>query len=132
MILLGYVWSEILLGILYVSLGLLLVVILYRKLLSFLGRGSVVKADYCELSALEENPASGELTFYFTTNNDVQFRLLILDDDLNEISCVSEKKATKGGNIIRFDSTQIVDGKYYYALVTDKQRSMKKMTIKNS
>ncbi len=132
MILLGYNWSEILLGILYVSLGLLIVVILYRKLLSILGRGKVVRTDYCELYALEQDPASGELTFYFTTSKDINFKLLILDTELNDIICVAEKKATPGGNIIRFDSKQLENGVYFYSLVTENQRTMKKMTIKNA
>lgn len=131
MVLLGYSWIDIALGILYVSLGLLIIVILYRKLLAHLGKGEPVKKDYCVLYSLEQEPVVGEATFYFTSESVKEYRLVILDEELNEVALVKEGSCSVGGNIIRYDSTKLTNGQYYFSLITENQKTSKKMTVKN-
>lgn len=131
MILLGYSWTSILMGTLYASLGLLIVVIAYRKLLKYLDRGRPTSKKYCVLYTLEDEPSSGELTFYFTSEEPVEFKLSILDDDMNELKVIKSAKSGVGGNIVRYDSTEIENGNYYYCLQTEQQRTMKKMKVAN-
>ena len=131
MVLLGYSWIDILLGVLYVSLGLLVIVILYRKLIAHLGKGEPIKEDYCVLYSLESEPTSGEAEFYFTSDSVKNYKLIILDGEMNELKIVKEDKCTVGGNIIRFDTTQLTNGQYFYSLVTDNQKTSKKMTVQN-
>ena len=131
MILLGYNWVDILFGILYTSLGLLVIVILYRKLLSYLGRNEPTKADYCVLYSLEENPSKGEITFYFTAEAEKDYKLYITDNDGGLNHSVREGKCTPGGNIVRFDSALLSNGNYYFVLETENQKTAKKMTVAN-
>ncbi len=78
MVLVGFSVTQTLLGVLIVSLGLLVLIIAYKKLLAYLGKGSIIKEDYCVLYPLESNPISGEAEFYFTTekNRNIIFELL--------------------------------------------------------
>ena len=131
MILLGYSWSTILLGTLYASLGLLIVVIAYRQLIRYLDKGRPNPNKYCVLYTLEEDVSEGELTFYFTSEEPVAYKMIILDEDLNEIRVIREETSGSGGNIVRFDSVELPNGDYYYCLQTDVQRTMKKMRIAN-
>ena len=131
MILLGYSWTSILLGTLYASLGLLIVVIAYRRLLKYLDKGRPVSRKYCTLYTLEEHPSAGEVTFYFTSEEPVKYKLMILDEDMNELKIIKSDTSGIGGNIVRFNSIELNNGDYFYCLQTEEQRTMKKMRVIN-
>ena len=122
---------DVVIGILYVTLVGTVVFILYRLLLKRLSRGAIVQSDFCVLYPLEQDPAKGELEFYFTTEAQRDVKLTILDQDLKDIATVMEKMATKGGNIVRFDSTTLSNGEYFFCLKTENQKTMKKMRVFN-
>lgn len=122
---------DVVIGILYVTLVGTVVFILYRLLLKRLSRGAIVQSDFCVLYPLEQDPAKGELEFYFTTEAQRDVKLTILDQDLKDIATVMEKMATKGGNIVRFDSTTLSNGEYFFCLKTENQKTMKKMRVLN-
>jgi hypothetical protein len=117
--------------IMCVTLGLLVIAIGYRQLLRYLGKGTPPKEDYCVLYSLEKNPAVGELEFYFTSEQPKSVTINILDEEMNFVTEVATIDCHKGGNIIRYDSTQIANGNYFYALQTANQKTMKKMRVQN-
>ena len=119
-------------GMMWVSLGVLVAVILYKRLLRTFSKGTISKEGYCELFSLEIDPASGELPFYFTSNKERSITLSLLDKDMNLIQIIAEKDCKVGGNIIRFDSTQIPNGDYFYCLKTENQKVVKKMQVLNT
>ena len=132
MILVGYSWIDVGLGTLYASLGLLILSIAYKRLLRKLSDGAVRGEDYCVLYALEEDPVSGEVEFYFTSEQKREFRLLILGEDMEDIALVAEKTASPGGNIVKFNTTVLKNGIYYFCLKTENQKTMKKMHVLNA
>ncbi len=115
----------------WVSLVILVVYILYKWLLNRLQKGAVQHQNYCVLANLEDDPASGELIFYFTSNEVKNVRIVILDSQMNDLIEVSNEDCSVGGNIIRFDSTELPNGEYFYGLITENQKTVKKMTIQN-
>lgn len=124
--------GKLIIGALCVSLAILLLVIGYRKLLAYLGKnGGPAKEDYCVLYSLEENPVVGEVSFYFTAHESKEVAIHILNEEYNLVKEVSKKMCTEGGNIIRFESKDIENGNYYYGLITDNQKTIKKMRISN-
>ncbi len=131
MLLLGISTPKILIGILCVSLAILAVIIAYRKLLSYLGRGGVVQKDYCVLYSIENNPASGEVEIYFTTEFEKKVTIELLNEDLSLNRILKELIANHGGHIVRFQSEEIVNGNYFYCLKSDNQKTMKRLTIQN-
>lgn len=132
MVLVGLTFTKVLLGILTVSLALLLLYIGYKKLLAFLGKGLPVAEDYCVLYTLEKDPAMGELEFYFTNECAKTVALELLNADMSLNQLIIEQEYPEGGHIVRFDSTRIANGNYFYALRTDNQKTMKKMTVQNA
>ncbi len=131
MLLVGYSFYDVLIGVLYASLVLLVLILAYRKLLNHLGRNAVKHEDYCQLYSLEVSPAKGELPFYFTSTMVRPYQLLILDNDMKELQEVVSQDCKVGGNIIRFDSSKLSNGDYFYCLKTDNQKISKKMTVLN-
>ena len=73
MILIGFSIEKVLLGVLFVSLALLVLIIAYRKLLAYLGKGSPAPKDYCVLYSIEQDPVVGEVEIYFTTTFEIRF-----------------------------------------------------------
>ena len=132
MILVGYTWLDVAEGMSFTSLGILLMVMIYKRILKSLSKGAIDKDEYCELYSLEIEPASGELPFYFTSAKEKKVSVSLLDSDMNFLQEIAQQDCKVGGNIIRFDSTQIPNGNYYYCLKTDNQKVMKKMRVLNS
>lgn len=132
MILAGFTFNgTTVIYIMCVTLGILVIAIGYRQLLKYLGRGTPPKEDYCVLYGLEKNPAQGELEFYFTSEQPRSVTINILDQEMNFFTEVTTLDCHKGGNIVRYDSTQIANGNYFYCLQTENQKTMKKMRIQN-
>lgn len=124
--LVGLSFTEILLGVLYVSLALLVIVIAYRKLLNYLGKGNPVKEEYLVLYTVKVDQENDEYTFYFTADNPKDFRLVVLNTDMEEIGSLDEGTCTPGGNIVRLKRGELPAGAAYYCIQTDNQKTMKK------
>jgi hypothetical protein len=121
---------EAVIQFLFVSLLILLGVIAYRALLKKFQRGQVVHKEFCELYNLDQEPAQGELAFYFVCPEACEVRFAIWQ--FNQIVCeVAQGTYEKGGHILRFDSTKLANGVYYYGIVTADQETKKRMTIAN-
>lgn len=122
---------EVVVGVLIFSLSLLIFAIAYKKLLAYLGKGSLPKEKYCVLYSLEVESASGEVKFYFTSEVKREVKFQIFDQKYNFIKEIYNQECKADGNIIPFDTTTLENGIYYYAIVTENQKTMKKMTIAN-
>jgi|SRR5690606_8044966 len=131
MMILNFSAMEVVVGVLIFSLSLLIFAIAYKKLLAYLGKGSLPKEKYCVLYSLEVEPASGEVKFYFTSEVKREVKFQIFDQKYNFIKEIYNQECKADGNIIPFDTTTLENGIYYYAIVTENQKTMKKMTIAN-
>lgn len=123
--------TKLLLGILSLSLAVLLIVIAYKKLLAYLGKTDMITEDYCILYSLEEQPSTGEIELYFTTNSRRVCKMSILNYDMSLHSVIFEEEVKEGGNIVRFSTKNVENGLYFYQLETENQKTMKKIEIKN-
>lgn len=88
-------------------------------------------ADYCDLHSLEKEVVGGTTEIYFTSEIDRDAKIILLDQDLKEVKVIKEGHFTKGGNIVRFDTTTVPNGQYYFSLITDNQKTTKKMHVRN-
>ena len=122
---------EKLLDVLFYSLGILILIILYRLLLKRLSKGNINIESYCTLYSLEINPASGEVEFYFVTPELMKIEFSIWKEN-EKISELRNDHFKKGGHIIRYDTTQLPDGEYFFGIVTLNQRTIKRFNIKNN
>ena len=131
LVLLGLSFVKIALGVLYTSITVIVVYILYKRLLRYMNRGVPNKALYCELNALEQDPAKGILEFYFTSLESKKVSVEILDESYQSIEILADRDFEAGQHIVRYDSTKVSNGVYYYQLKTDNQQTMKMMRILN-
>jgi hypothetical protein len=121
---------EAVIQFLFVTFLILLSIIGYRALLRKFQRGQVVHKEFCELYNLDQEPAQGELAFYFVCPQECEVKLAIWQ--FNKIVCeVAQASFEKGGHILRFDSTKLANGVYYYGILTSDQETKKRMTIAN-
>lgn len=121
---------EAIVKFLFVSFLILLAVIGYRALLRRFQRGQVKHRDFCELYTLDQDPAAGELAFYFVCPDQttVQFGIWQNNSLVQELA---SQTFDKGGHILRFDSTALANGVYYYGIITPDQETKKRMIIAN-
>jgi hypothetical protein len=131
MIILGFSFVNVALGVLYTSLILIVGYISYKKLLQKFNKDVPDKASYCELNPLEKNPASGLLEFYFTTSSERNVSFEILNESYTSVALVTNQIYQEGQHILRFDSTQLENGNYFYQLKTENQQTIRKMVILN-
>lgn len=131
MILAPITFGKIAIGVLFVSLALLILIIAYRKLLGYLGKGRVPKEDYCVLYSLEVQPAKGDVDFYFTSESKKEVRIHVLNEKYDFVLEAYNAQCKTGGNVVRFQTESLQNGDYFYCLMTDNQKTMKKMTVAN-
>ena len=130
-LLVGFSVVRIVLGVLYASIAIIIAIILYKRLLRRMTKDNPDQELYCELSGLEKDPASGELEFYFTSNDSKFVTFEILNEDYSTIDTVAAAEYNPGQHIVRYDSTKLKNGSYFYQLKTSNQQTIKKMTILN-
>lgn len=131
MILYTYNWTEIGMWILIVLTLTTIAIVVYKKLLMRLNRDNMNTADYCVLYSLENEQVSGVVELYFTTEHKRNAKMVLLDSDMKELLVIKEGDFSSGGNIVRFDTASVANGNYFYALITDNQKTTKKMNIRN-
>lgn len=124
-------FTQIALGTLYVSIIVIILYFVYQKLLSRINRKEPNKALYCDLIYLENDVAKGIVEFYFTNLEVKNIRFEILNQQYESISILAEDDFEIGQHIVRFDSTSVPNGNYFYQLKTDNQQTMRKMYVNN-
>lgn len=122
---------EFVVGALALSLAILVFIIAYRKLLAYLGKGRLPKEKYCVLHSLEIDPAHGEVKFYFTSEEKKEVKIHLLDEQYNFVQEIYNTVCKADGNVIPFNTKQLKNGIYYYCLMTDNQKTLKKMQLHN-
>jgi hypothetical protein len=116
---------------LFISLLIVLCFIAYRLLLKKLSGGKPSPDAFCILYSLENNPASGEIEFYFVSPGTIKIEFSIWKED-DKILELSNDYFNKGGHIIRFDSRLLPNGEYFFGIVSSNQKTIKRFSIQNT
>ncbi|MEN9988731.1 MAG: hypothetical protein RLZZ585_1770 [Bacteroidota bacterium] len=121
---------EMIIEFLIATLIILVAIIAYRFLLRYLSKGNVDQAQFCELYSLDHEPASGEVSFYFVcpSTTHVAFHIWKADE---VVLTLTDKEYEQGGNLLKFQTTELPNGTYYFGIETSKQKSQKRFTIQN-
>lgn len=123
---------KIFISFLYILFTIITLAVLYKMLIRRLGRKSIKPELYCELVSIEHQPAGGIIDFCFFCNSAKHIHFDITDLNFNPIEEITSKEYKAGQHILKFDSTHIDDGFYFYRLRTDNQQIFKKIHIKNN
>lgn len=122
-------WESKLLATLIVLAAVGMLYIAYKALLKRFSKGSLKKEDYALLYDLEHKAHSGEIEFYFTIEQPKKVALSILDEQMTSLHLVVDSDFSVGGHIVRFDTKVLPNGVYFYCLMTNNQKTMKKMFV---
>ena len=117
-----------------IAIGLsacLILYLLYKNFIQRLNKGAINHAEYVKLFELENTLVTGELEFYFTTEDPKDVKFSILNQDLSEKMILREELFKTGGHIVRFDTSQLENGIYFYCLETNNQKTMKRMKVQH-
>lgn len=119
------------LAILFTILGILVLYLAYKELLRHLGKGIPPKEDYAVLYGLERAKVTGEVEFYFTIDQPKKVLFSLLNSDLEEIRVLADQEYKVGGHIVRYDTSHLPEGIYFYCLRSENQKTMKRMFVQH-
>jgi hypothetical protein len=119
------------LAIVFSILGIFVLYLAYKELLRHFGRGSIVKEEYATLYGLEKPRITGEVEFYFTINQAKHILFSVLNSRLEEVAVVADTEYPIGGHILRYDTSALQNGIYFYCLRSENQKTMKRMHIQH-
>lgn len=126
MLLVGLNFTTVLLGLLYASIAVIVLVIAYRKLLGRLGKGAVSTDAFIEVHTPEYDSDKKVLTFYFVAKEPKEYKLSLQDLSYSHLMVVDEGQTKVGGNIVRLNNDKIQSGTYFLCFETDNQKTTKK------
>ncbi len=117
---------------LLVSISVLIGIIFYKRLLAKMGKGEVNQKKYANLYPIQRQPAMGTIEFFYEMNEEKPVEIVLLDQQMNDLQLIDTRKANVGGNKVPFDTTRVPDGRYFYELRSDLQKTAKTLIIKNN
>lgn len=123
--------ARVIVNIGWISLTIIVFILAYRFMLKRMKRGIIKPSDYVKLSTLESDDQKGEIQFFFKTPIEqlITFRIYGKASDFEKQ--LLKKSLQKGGHIVKFDTTKISNGMYFYELTTEDQKITKLFEVKN-
>jgi hypothetical protein len=114
-----------------ITLVILLAIIVYRFLIRFLSRKHINTEKYCTLFDVEDQPVRGVIPFYFSTKIARNVEFVLESAEGCRVANIANQAFEAGGHLLKFDSSALKDGTYFYLLRTENQEIRKKLVIKN-
>jgi hypothetical protein len=123
--------AKVIVNIGWFSLVVLVLIVLYRLLLKRMKRGEIKLDEYVELYPLDSEFATGTVQFFFKNKapKEVQFIIYSANESFSEV--LTDQTYKPGGHILKFDTTKVPNGKYYFELKTENQKTSKLMEVRN-
>lgn len=127
--------QQIVLTIGWVAFFLLILVIIYRlyirKIKQKREQRDLFKKLYINLHPIKNDPANGIVPIFIEAHQVIQVKLRIFSPQLAIDKIIEERALKKGGNVIQFDTTVFQNGTYFYEVITDNQKTKKRIHIFN-
>lgn len=123
--------SQSALAVLFTSLGILVLVIAYRKLLAYLGKGKKADVKYMKLYPIKSPSVQGRVVLFYEAEEKTDAEMVLLDKDWNLLQSIDKRISRIGGNKVDFDTTAVPNGTYFYKLITENQSDAKRIRIDN-
>lgn len=127
----GNWFLEGLLGVLYLTLGIIVIVIAYRMYQKNYGKGRKSTAVYFKPDPLKNRLIIGHFESYLELDEPTQVKVFLADLQGNEKHIIIEKEFKKGITPISFDSSKFEDGEYFYTIISNDMKSEKKIKLQN-
>jgi hypothetical protein len=123
--------ARVIVNIGWISLVIVVFILLYSLLLRRMKRGQITMDDYVELLPIEGDFAKGSIQFYFKNKAPKNIEFTIYNENNSFSKVIADELYQPGGHILKFDTTQIPNGRYYYEVKTENQKTSKLMEVRN-
>ncbi len=131
MIALRVSFFDVAVPVLLISITVLVLVIAFRKLRSRWAIGHPNSEKFAVLYSLEKQPITGEVEIYYELEQAKDIEIWLLDSEMNDKMRIDSRLAKKGGTKINFDSKVVENGRYFYELRSENQKTSKAIYIDN-
>lgn len=115
----------------WVTLGLLILFIIYRLIVIRLKRGRIEKELYLVLHPIEKDPASGIVPIFIEMHTPMEVEVSVFSVDLQLNRIIENRSFNKGGSIIQLDTREFENGFYFYQAKSNNQKTRKRLEIRN-
>lgn len=122
---------QLVLSFFYIVISITTLILLYKAVAKYLKNRAEPKPSFCELVSIERQPVSGMIEFCFTCEELKKIDFDICDLTFETVVMISSDEFSGGQHILKFDTTTINDGEYFYRLRTENQQIFKKIIVKN-
>jgi hypothetical protein len=127
----GNWFLEGILGVLYLTLGIIVIFIGYRFYQKMAGKGRKSEAIYFKPDPLKNRLIVGKFESYIEVEEPTLVKIYLADLNGAEKYCIIEKEFKSGLTPIVFDSSQYEDGEYFYTIFSNDMKSEKKIKLQN-
>jgi hypothetical protein len=126
----SWFYYEILFISLGITLGLFLTYQGYKYFVSTV-RKNEVYVPKIKLHYIENIISKGEIMFHFEVIEEQPVLFELCDVNMNPLEVLKNETLTTGTYTIKFDTTKIPNGEYFYCLKGEQQQLMKKFEVQN-
>lgn len=121
---------HVLLYSLALTVGAFLIFYGYRYIIRSLAGNTGTRA-YIKVKQSPENAMSGEACLIFTLPEEQELRVLLMDASEKQIRVLFEGRHAQGDLMLRWNSTELPDGEYFFYLQAPNQQIQRKFRIRN-
>jgi hypothetical protein len=122
---------EVAVPVLLISITVLILVIAFRKLRIQWGIGEPQSQKFAILYSMEKQPVTGKIELYYEIEEAKNVEIWLVDNNMNDKIQIDARAARVGGNKVNFDSKVVPNGRYFYELRSDNQKTSKAIFIEN-
>ncbi len=124
-----YETVDIILGILYASGALVLMVVSYRLYIRRFKRNKLEAKNQVVFTTSRQDLYKNKTQFLVTLSDPSNVRIALLDQDETEVMTVIDEDMLEGENIVEFNPEGKVEGIYYLSLTTIHTKILRKIRI---
>jgi hypothetical protein len=121
---------DMLMGTLYVSAAVLLLVVSYLLYLKRLKRGKMVAKSEIKLTTSRYDTYTNNTQFLLELSDPMEVKLELLDAQENYVLTILNESLGGGEQIVDFKMEDLAEGIYYISLKTDNHSILRKITVK--
>jgi hypothetical protein len=120
---------DMLLGALYVSAALFLLIVSYLILLKRLKRGKMVAKSEINLTTSRYDNYKNSTQFLLDLSPDMHVEMKLLDEEEQPVRTILDQLVEAGQTIIDFNVDDLSDGIYYISLKTESHSILRKIRV---
>ena len=121
---------DMLMGTLYVSAAVLLLVVSYLLYLKRLKRGKMVAKSEIKFTTSRYDTYANNTQFLIEASDPMHAKLELLDEQEKFVQSIMDKEIDRGEQIVDFNVDDLADGIYYISLKTDNHSILRKIKVK--